>query len=123
MGREKIHDPMNEDLFLRMLRNYVKQHQAMGNKFHPEFESDLNRLKMLKGVSYAGALGGFMFAATVINPNFIKRRSWYMRKIQLFAWGVVGYNLGHRYYTDQMTFTMLRMNDYFPVEVKRALRD
>ena len=62
-----------------------------------------------------------MFAGTVWNPNFVKRRSWYMRKIAIVWWGLVGFNLGKRYYEDQIATTMLKMNDYFPLEVKRAL--
>ena len=100
MGRENITDPMNEDLFVRMMKNYRKQHLALGYKFHPDFDKDMSKLNRLKYTSYAGALGGFTFAATVINPNFIKRRSWYARKIQLFAWALIGYNLGNRYYQD-----------------------
>ena len=46
-----------------------------------------------------------------------------MRKIAILGWGIVGYNLGRRYYEDHVTKTMLRMNDYFPLEVKRALQD
>ena len=46
-----------------------------------------------------------------------------MRKIAILGWGLVGYNLGRRYYEDRVTNTMLRMNDYFPLEVKRALQD
>ena len=83
----------------------------------------MSKLNRLKFTSYLGAIGGFTFAATVINPNFIKRRSWYMRKMQLFAWALIGYNLGNKYYQDHVTFTILKMNDYFPMEVKRALRD
>ena len=41
-----------------------------------------------------------MFAGTVWNPNFVKRRSWYMRKIAIVWWGLVGFNLGKRYYED-----------------------
>ena len=66
---------------------------------------------------------GIMFAGTVWNPNFVKRRSWYMRKIAIATWGVIGFNFGRKFYVDQITFTMLRMNDYFPLEVKRALQD
>ena len=46
-----------------------------------------------------------------------------MRKIAILGWGLVGYNIGRRYYEDHITKTMLRMNDYFPLEVKRALQD
>ena len=46
-----------------------------------------------------------------------------MRKFSIFAYGLIGYNLGMRYYEDHLTNTLLRMNDYFPLEIKRALRD
>ena len=64
-----------------------------------------------------------MFAATVFNPNFVKRRSWYMKKIAAVTWTLIGYNLANRYYQDEICFTMLKMNDYFPLEIKRALQD
>ena len=38
-------------------------------------------------------------------------------------WGLIAFNLVDRYYQDQQTYTMLKMNDYFPMEIKRALRD
>ena len=71
----------------------------------------------------AGGVAGVLFAGTIWNPNFVKRRSWYMRKFAIFAYGLVGYNLGMRFYEDHITNTLLRMNDYFPLEIKRALRD
>ena len=74
-------------------------------------------------MQYVGAGFGFLFAGTVWNPNFVNRRSWYMRKISLGVFALIGYNLGRRYYEDQITFTMLKMNDYFPIEIKRALQD
>ena len=80
-GREIIDDPMNKQLFNRMLNNYIKQHQAMGYKFHPEFESDLSYLKILKTSRWFGAAAGVTFAATVVNPNYMSRRSYYGRKI------------------------------------------
>ena len=41
-----------------------------------------------------------MFAGTVWNPNFVKRRSWYMRKIAIAGFALIGYNFGARYYDD-----------------------
>ena len=113
---------MNKDLFLQTLRNYVKWQRSNGT-FHSEFEKDLKRLQWANQRQYVCAAGGILFAGTVWNPNFVKRRSWYMRKIAIFGWSIVGYNLGRRYYEDHVTKTMLRMNDYFPLEVKRALQD
>ena len=74
-------------------------------------------------MQYVGTMVGVAFAGTVWNPNFVKRRSYYMRKIAIGWWGLVGFNLGAKYFDDQITTTMLAMNDYFPLEVKRALQD
>ena len=37
--------------------------------------------------------------------------------------GGIGWMFFGRYGNDQIVFTFARMNDYFPLEVKRALRD
>ena len=66
---------------------------------------------------------GALFALTVVNPNYVKRRSWYLRKINLGIFGAIGYNFAARYQEDQITMTLLKMNDYLPLEVKRALQD
>ena len=34
-GREYVHDPMNKDLFKKMLKSYIDHHQKLGYKFHP----------------------------------------------------------------------------------------
>ena len=122
MGRETIYDPMNKDLFLKMLGNYYKW-QAKNGQFHPTFQSDYNKMNRMYYYQYLSAGCGVLFAGTVWNPNFVKRRSWYMRKIAIFSWALIGYGFGRRYYEDHITFTMLKMNDYFPMEIKRALAD
>ena len=122
-GREIIEDPMNRDLFMRMLKNYVAQHQSLGYKFHPEMQKDVSRIGFYEKLRYVGAVAGITFAGTVWNPNYCKRNSFYARKFSIVLWGIFGYNLANRYYQDQVTLTMLRMNDYFPMEIKRALRD
>ena len=66
---------------------------------------------------------GAIFALTVVNPNYVKRRSWYLRKVNLALFGAIGYAFAARYQEDQITMTMLKMNDYLPLEVKRALQD
>ena len=66
---------------------------------------------------------GVFFALVVVNPNFVNRRSWYMRKANIGIFYLIGWELGNKFYKDQITFTMLRMNDYFPIEIKRALQD
>ena len=39
---------------------------------------------------YLGAFAGILFAGTVVNPNFVKRRSWYMKKFSVVAFGLIG---------------------------------
>ena len=92
-------------------------------KFHPQFDSDVSKAHFLANSRYVYALGGALFALTVFNPNFTRRRSWYFRKLSVFGFGVFGWNVGNKFYKDQLTYTYMRMNDYFPLEVKRALRD
>ena len=46
-----------------------------------------------------------------------------MRKFALVWWGMVGHAFVKRYYEDQITMTMLKMHDYLPIEVKRAIQD
>ena len=46
-----------------------------------------------------------------------------MRKISIFAFSIIGYNFGARYADDQTCMMMLKMNDYLPLEIKRALQD
>ena len=74
-------------------------------------------------MKYLGFISGALFALTIFNPNFTKRRSWYLRKFTPFLWGGIGWMFFGRYCNDQIVFTYARMNDYFPMEVKRALRD
>ena len=64
-----------------------------------------------------------MFALTIWNPNYMKRRSWYMRKVSILFFGNVGWNFNRKFYEDHITNMMLKQNDYYPIEVKRALRD
>ena len=121
-GREIVNDPMNRDLFVRMLRSYNFWH-LRHHHFHPEFSKDLQWISRLEICQYLGAFAGIMFAGTVWNPNYVKRRSWYMRKFAIVAWGSIGWMFFKRYHDDQVTNTMLKMYDYYPLEVKRALRD
>ncbi len=121
-GRELVADYQNRHLFPRMFKNYLdehKQHQAL----YPEFEADQARLRHYKRMMYVyGAIGG-LFALTVWNPNFIRRRAWYMKKISFATWALIGYQYGRKFYQDELTFTLLKLHDYLPYEAKRALQD
>ena len=105
-----------------MLANYYKW-QMQNGQFHPTFQQDYNRMRRMYYYQYVTAAGGVLFAGTVWNPNFVKRRSWYMRKIAIGVWGLIGFGLGRRFYEDHICMTMLKMYDYFPMEIKRALQD
>ena len=121
-GREIVYDDMNKDLFLKMLGNHVKW-QAKNGRFHETFDKDVKELQRKWAMQYVYAGVGVGFAGAVWNPNFVNRRSFYMKKMTPIAWGLIGYNFGRRFYEDHITFTMLKMNDYLPLEVKRALQD
>ena len=82
-----------------MLHNYLEW-QKVNGQFHPQFQSDYNKLRRLQYYTYASTLAGTLFAMTVWNANFVKRRSWYMRKISIFAFTIIGYNFGQRYVDD-----------------------
>ena len=58
---------------------------------------------------------------TVINPNFTKRRSWYLRKFNVALFAVIGMQWGLKRQSDHVSSLMLKMHDYLPLEVKRTL--
>ena len=90
---------LNKDLFLKMLRNY-NEWQLKNASFHPTFDADYAKLRRNYYMQYATTGTGILFAGTVWNPNFVNRRSWYMRKISIGWWALVGYNFGRKYYED-----------------------
>ena len=67
-------------------------------------------------------MGGVAFAAVVINPNFTMRRSYYVRKIVPFMFGLVCYQWGYRNENCHCTNMLLQMNDYLPLEVRRTMQ-
>ena len=66
------------------------------------------------------AASGVMFAGMIFNPNYTSPRSFYLRKINVVFLGWLGYCWGRRQQDNHMAFMLLRMNDYFPLEVRRA---
>ena len=90
---------------------------------HPTFEKDMANIRFWKNMRYVLWGAGALFALTVYNPNFVARRSWYMRKFSVVVFGGVGYAFGNKFYADATTTCWLRMHDYFPMEIKRGLRD
>ena len=76
---------------------------------------------MLGLTKYGWVLAGVAFAGVVVNPNFTMRRSYYLRKINPIFFGAIGYQWGRKKEGDHLVNMMLRMNDYFPYEVRRTL--
>ena len=68
---------------------------------------------------WTGASGAF--AAAIFNPNFTKRRSWYMRKFNIIIFGAIGYQWGLKNESEAIFSLQLKVYDYLPLEVKRTL--
>ena len=105
-----------------MLRDYIKWHEQNG-RFHDGYESDKTKLKFLGTTKWLWGFGGFCFAATIINPNFTAKGSFYMRKINVLLWSVIFYSWGRKKQDYHLLNMMLKMHDYFPLEIKRSLAD
>ena len=103
-----------------MLREYIQWHEK-NHRFYEGYEYDKSKLKFFGGMKYVWGFTGFTFAATIINPNFTSKSSFYMRKINLFMWTIIGYAWGRKKQDYHLLNMMLKMNDYFPLEIKRAL--
>lgn len=52
----------------------------------------------MKGFRYSMFVGGAMFAAVIINPNYTSSRSYYMRKFNLLAFGTLFFLYGEKKY-------------------------
>ena len=72
-------------------------------------------------MKYGWSLAGFCFGGIVINPNFTRRGSFYLRKFNVVLFALIGYAWGRKKQDQYLLNTMLKMNDYFPLEIKRAL--
>ena len=115
-------DTNNKYLLMKMLREYIQWHEK-NHKFYDDYESDKTKLKILQSMKWGWAFTGFCFAGTIINPNFTSKSSFYLRKINLVLFGIIGYAWGRKKQDYQLLNMMLKMNDYFPLEIKRALQD
>ena len=71
---------------------------------------------------YFWAAAGVSFAAIIVNPNFTSKfQSFYLRKFSCVFFGLIGYHWGRKKHDFQLLNMMLKMHDYFPLEIKRAL--
>ena len=115
-------DPENKYLLIKMLRDYIKWHESNG-RFYDNYNSDKTKLQFLGAMKYAWATSGLCFAATIINPNFTSKSSFYLRKFNVVLWAMIGYQWGLKKQDYHLLNMMLKMHDYFPLEIKRALQD
>ena len=90
--------------------------------FYNGYESDLNSVQNAKMMKYMFAGVGGVFTATVINPNFTKRRAWYIRKSNIALVALIGYQLGKKLESEKVLAMTLKMYDYLPLEMKRTLQ-
>ena len=115
-------DNENKYLLIKMVRDYIRWHET-NHRFYEGYDSDKAYLKFLGTTKYGWGAAGFVFAATVINPNFTSKSSFYMRKMNVVLWAMIGYHWGRKKQDFHLLNMMLKMNDYFPLEIKRALQD
>ena len=121
-GRIARQDHDNKYLLIKMLREYIQWHEKNG-RFYDEYSSDRTKLQFLGTMKYVWAFGGFCFAGTIINPNFTSKSSFYMRKFNVLFLATIGYAWGRKKQDYHLLNMMLKMHDYFPLEIKRALQD
>ena len=95
VARNLVNDKVNDYLLNKYLIEYVQWHKENA-RFYDGFDSDCNRLTMLRYQKWAITFGSAAFAAIVINPNFTNRRSYYARKLIPLGFALVGYQYGYR---------------------------
>ena len=66
-------------------------------------------------------MAGVIFAGVVVNPNYTSRHSFYLRKLTPIIFGAIGFQWGYKNQSNHLMNTMLKMNDYLPLEVRRTL--
>ena len=120
-NRIKFEDDLNRYMFNNMIREYIKWHEE-NHRFYDGYEKDRSTLNYYAYSRYFWAFVGFTFVGMVINPNYTGPKAFYMRKFNALFGAICGYSYGNRNYNNQMTYMNIRMLDYFPMEVKRALR-
>eukprot|EP00347_Sterkiella_histriomuscorum_P023092 403335981 len=116
------HDDNNKYLFMQMTRDYLAWHEA-NHRFYEGYKEDRKYLHLRQVITNAYAVGGFCFAAIIINPNFTSKNSFYLRKVTCLLSAYAFYAWGKKREDQHLQAMMLKMNDYFPLEVKRALQD
>ena len=82
-------DYVNDTLRTRYLREYLQWH-IKNQKLSPTFARDLQYVKYYDILKVTNFLIGVAFAAIVINPNYTRRRSYYIKKFNCLVLGICG---------------------------------
>ena len=118
-GRPNSYDPQNKRLFLNMMKQYVSWHEE-NHRFYEGYQDDKTYLKWLNTKQYLWAFGGILFMGMVFNPNYTSSRAFYLRKLNVAFGAYAGYAYGRKCKDDQLSLMLLKMNDYLPMEIRRA---
>lgn len=93
-GEEGTGRTLEPDDVNTALRNkYLAQYLAFASKnghTHPDFASDVAKLKRLELYTPLYFLMGACFAGIIFNPNYTSRHSFYLRKFTPIFFGVIG---------------------------------
>ena len=120
-ARIAMRDDNNKFLLMKMMREYREWHEK-NHRFYEGYDYDKKKLAVLSGMKWVWALGGVCFAGVIVNPNFTsKYAAYYLRKINVVMWALIFYHAGRKKQDYHMLNMMLKMHDYFPLEVKRGL--
>ena len=112
---------MNDYLLHKYLTEYVQWH-AQNHRFHDSFQADVNRQYRLRAYTYVYTAAGFCFGATIVNPNFTHRQSYYLRRAWPLVFAGIGFQWGRKLEGHNLLNSLLRMHDYLPLEIKRAMQ-
>lgn len=115
-------DDNNKYLFMQMTRDYLRWHET-NHRFYDGYKEDKQNLHFRRLVTNFYGVAGFCFAAIVINPNFTSKSSFYLRKINCVLLAYTFYAWGKKREDQLLQNMLLKMNDYFPLEIKRAFQD
>ena len=117
----EVDDPVNDFLLKKSLREFFA-HQDQDRQFADKFMWEKIRLSHAKFGTWLWGGVGAAFAATVINPNFTKRQSYYVRKFNILIGFAAGAQFAVRGQNDAALILMLKKWDYQPYEVRRAMQ-
>jgi len=122
-GRDgKLYKDYAKDyLFHKEYQHYLTWHKQTGQKMYQGAESDLWWEKFWHYGKFVlpvimGCVGAF-----VINPNYIRPRSYYAKRIVIAAMAYLGWTFSDYYEHKFREMFNMKMISYFPMEIRRGL--